>query len=315
MQKKVNFIIPYFGKFPNYMQLFLNSCGKNPEFHWTIITDNHEKYTFPENVLVVHKTFDEVRTHIQKKFDFPVVLNQPYKFCDMKPMYGFLFEEYNIGYDFWGYCDADVILGELSNFITDEMLTYNKIFTQGHMTLMKNSDVMNTLFMKKIDGKEYYKKVLQSDEVFNFDEDFQERININTICRQQGIDVWKDEKIADIYTKSSDFRRVTDDGFEDKSRNYYVWNDGKLTRQIKKGNSWQTEEYMYIHLQKRKMGIGINLDSTIFKIIPNVFTELEIEAEDIGKQDDKVKCKNLNLHYFKIRYKNLKIKLRKRMKK
>ncbi len=312
MKKKVNFIIPYFGKFPNYMQLYLNSCAKNPDFHWTLFTDDYDKYFYPDNVKVVHTTFEEIKKSIQEKFDFPIILKRPYKLCDMKPMYGYLFEEYNVDYDYWGYCDVDVILGNLKEFITDEILIYDKLFTQGHMTLMKNSPKINRLFMTPINGQEYYKTVLQSQDSYNFDEDFLDKININTICRQQGIEIWENAMIADIYTKSSDFRRITNEGIERKSKNYYVWNNGKLFRQIKVTNKWFAEEYMYIHLQKRNMKVNVSLDSLIFKIIPNEFALIEINKEDIGIKDDIVKVKNVNLHYFKIRFKNLKIKLKRR---
>ncbi|WP_368731163.1 DUF6625 family protein [Lacticaseibacillus paracasei] len=36
--KKCCFVIPYFGNFPNYFQLFLNSCKKNPHYDWLFFT-------------------------------------------------------------------------------------------------------------------------------------------------------------------------------------------------------------------------------------------------------------------------------------
>ena len=35
---KAIFIIPYFGHFNNYFQLFLNSCAYNRDFDWLIFT-------------------------------------------------------------------------------------------------------------------------------------------------------------------------------------------------------------------------------------------------------------------------------------
>lgn len=61
MERKVNFIIPYFGTFPNYMQLFLNSCATNKSFQWTIITDNYTVYNYPNNVKIVYTTFEELK--------------------------------------------------------------------------------------------------------------------------------------------------------------------------------------------------------------------------------------------------------------
>ena len=69
-KKRVNFIIPYIGNFPNYFQLFLNSCGKNSSFNWTILTDNEEQYRYPDNVKKVYFTWEELQKHIKSKFDF-----------------------------------------------------------------------------------------------------------------------------------------------------------------------------------------------------------------------------------------------------
>lgn len=140
---------------------------------------------------------------IQSKFDFEIKLNHPYKFCDMKPMYGYLFEEYNYNFQFWGYCDIDVIFGNLDKFITKEMLQYDKLFINGHMTIMRNTEKINKLFMENIDGNPFYKTVLQSNSSYNFDEEFLDRININTIFQNNDIPVYKDAVIADIYTKSN----------------------------------------------------------------------------------------------------------------
>ena len=63
--KKILFIIPYFGKFPNYFQLFLNSCEYNSEYNWVIITDNKEEYNYPKNVKIINKSFEELKEEIQ----------------------------------------------------------------------------------------------------------------------------------------------------------------------------------------------------------------------------------------------------------
>lgn len=310
INKTINFIIPYFGRFPNYFQLFLNSCGYNPKFNWTIITDSRENYNFPSNVKVIEESFDETRQKIKDKFDFDIYLETPYKFCDLKPMYGYIFSEYNIGYDYWGFCDLDMILGDLSEFITNEMLEYDKIFTLGHMTIIKNNDVNNKMFMKKICGEEYYKKVLSSMNSFNFDEIFKDRININTIYNNEKIPIWTKSKIADIYTKSSNFILDYSGSVEKYRKNFFVWNRGKLKRYSRINSDVIDEEFMYIHLQKRKMKVESNIDLNLYKIIPDMFCNLEVSINDIKQNFGKVKRKTLSFHYFKLRYKNLKKKIK-----
>jgi hypothetical protein len=66
---------------------------------------------------------------------------------------------------------------------------------------------------------------------------------------------------------------------------------------------------MYIHLQKRKMAINTN-NFNLYKIIPNAFESLEIPPEDIFSNFKKLKLKHWNWNFFKIKYANLKTKLR-----
>lgn len=40
--KSIIIIVPYFGEFPNYFQLFLNSCKYNESINWVIITDKEK---------------------------------------------------------------------------------------------------------------------------------------------------------------------------------------------------------------------------------------------------------------------------------
>lgn len=90
--KKCCFIIPYFGKLPNYFQLFLKSCEYNPDFNWILFTDDYYKFNYPQNVKVVYTSFEKLRKRVAEKFDFPISLEKPYKLCDYKPAYGYLFE-------------------------------------------------------------------------------------------------------------------------------------------------------------------------------------------------------------------------------
>ena len=134
--KKVCFIIPYFGKLPNYFQLFLNSCKYNNKFNWLIFTDDNGIYEFPDNVKKINMTFEECKKIIQNKFDFEICLPTPKKLCDYKPAYGWIFSEYLSEYKFWGYCDLDVIFGDISSFINEEMLDeYDKLYNLGHLTI------------------------------------------------------------------------------------------------------------------------------------------------------------------------------------
>ncbi len=313
--KSIIIIIPYFGHFPDYFQLFLNSCRWNDTIDWAIITDVEEPYDYPDNVKLVKSTFAQVQTRIKQAFDFDAVIDSPYKLCDYRPAYAYLFPEIVAGYDYWGYGDTDLIYGDLRHFLTDELLIYNKLFKLGHFTLIANQDKHNTMFMESLHREKYYKKVFSSGDAFNFDEEFMDKVNINTIFRDQGCSIWEESYAADIYTKSSDFLLDLGDGCPEKRQDgLFVWNKGHLTRYTKDSNgNIASQEYMYIHLQKRPMKCRVSQTAVCYKMIPNAFEELEVDGADIVSHFDKIKKKNANMQYFRVRGRNLITKIKKRL--
>lgn len=166
--KKIAFVVPHFGQFKNYFPAFIESCRKNSTVDWLVFTDNSVE-NVPENVHVFKISFEQLRNKIQQCFDFEICLNAPYKLCDYKPAYGHIFEEFLTDYDFWGYCDSDLIFGNIRYFITDSVLEqHERIFSRGHCQLFHNTD-RNRFFyrnQKIVD----YKAVYTTQRNCSFDE-------------------------------------------------------------------------------------------------------------------------------------------------
>lgn len=313
---RIAFILPYFGKFKNYFQLFLYSCRENADLcDWYLFTDDHTEYDYPTNVIVKYMSWGEMKQFIVKRMPCDVVLERPYKLCDYKVAYGYLFAEYLKGYEFWGECDCDLIWGKISKFLSQDILdNYDKIFNLAHCTIYRNNAEMNSLFMQKLNGRERYKEVYASEENFSFDEEYNN--SINNIALEHGIRLYENSFAANTYTKSSNFLLTTlsEDRHhyftEEKSDSFFVWNEGHLYRYIKRNGELSREEYMYIHFQSRPMNVSTEVDSRIIKIIPNSFDKLEVD-EITYESFNKIIKKHPNLHYFKLRSKNLYLKLRK----
>lgn len=246
---KVALIVSYFGAFPSYFQLFLNSCGKNPCFDWIIFSDNTKPYVYPENVHFQRMSFEECRELVQSKFDFHIALHTPQKLCDYKCAYGYIFSDYLIDYDWWGYCDLDQIFGDLGAFITPKMLeSYDKIGSVGHLTLCRNTAENNCIFMTK----DRYRVVFSVERGCGFDEWLPG--NVNEVFIESGRKVFLRNLGADINPYRSMLQTVD---FDIEKRRYvlnavtnsvFLWNDGCLT-QISEGG---VREYPYVHLQKRQ---------------------------------------------------------------
>lgn len=319
--KKIGFIIPYFGKFNCYFQQFLNSCEMNKDCDWLVFTDDRTDYRYPQNVRVYYTTFDNIRQLFQSKFDFPISLERPYKLCDFKPAYGYVFQEYLNGYRFWGHCDTDIIFGNISRFVSESDLEhYDKIGFLGHCTLYRNAQEINTAFMLPLRGKERYREVYADEENHSFDEEFNE--SINNIFQEHGYCVRWEECEANIYRKSSDFRITTynfDIGkyeVETKKKAIFIWENGLLKRAVQAKTGIEWKEYMYLHMQARPMRVKAETKASglaILKIIPNQIEPLMKSFREIDTLEG-IRVKYFNLHYFRHRSENLVKKIKRKMK-
>lgn len=319
-QKHAAFIIPYFGTFNNYFQLFLNSCEKNPSCDWIIFTDDKRKFRYPDNVIVHYVTFSEIKSLFRSKFSFDISLDKPYKLCDYRPTYGYIFSEYLDGYPYWGECDTDLIFGDIDQFLLPKMQEqYDKIGIFGHCTLYRNVNEINTLFLKKLNGKSRFQEVAQEYWNHSFDEEF--KGSINNIFEQEQKKICYTEYQANIYTKSSDFRLTTMNEdrvtyrHEPAKKAFFTWERGKLYRygiSTRGDKEIAKKEYLYLHMQSRPMKVRIGEQEEVYKIIPNSFDPLE--TYPITKESFfTIRIKHFNLHYFRLRSKNLWIKTKKKL--
>lgn len=165
-------VVVYFGRWPIWFPAFLVSCAKNPQVTWLIFTDCKVPEGCSENVRCIPATLESVRSLATERLGMPVSLFGPRKLCDMKPTYGLLFEEHLTGFDFWGFCDIDVIWGRFSTFITDRILsdfdviTTRKELIAGHLCLLKNTPACRSLCLQHPD----FQSVMSQEAYCWFDE-------------------------------------------------------------------------------------------------------------------------------------------------
>lgn len=266
---KICLIIPYFGMFKNYFQLFLNSCENNSTIDWLIFTDSNQEYYFPKNVNKISIEFDELKDIVQQNFDFKICLDTPYKLCDYKPAYGEIFKKYLKNYDFWGYCDCDLIFGDIRRFINDEILErYDKLFTRGHLSLYRNNDKTNSFYrtQNKID----YKTIYTSNKIYAFDEwpgvssiwDEYNNAYYDDLCMDDirvGFDGFHPTKeISGILSPYHKYNTNQVKQYKKMKNIYYEMVDGHLYRKWFYNKNIFSEEIIYVHFQKRTMKIEIS---------------------------------------------------------
>ena len=167
--KSIIVIFPHFGKLPPQYKMWRASALYNKDIDFLFFTDCDVE---PAKNIIVHKmSFAEFRQIAQSKFDFPIVLDRPYKICDYRPAFAYILSEYVKDYDFWGWGDLDVVYGDIRHFVTDGVLSSNKMISgYGHFTLYKNDDYTNTFFMKEVDGYVNYRDAFTQRRSMYFDE-------------------------------------------------------------------------------------------------------------------------------------------------
>ncbi len=270
MKPKVAMVLPYFGVLPNYFALAIQSYAFNADFDWHLFTDDRSPHDYPPNVFVTYTTLERLKERFQAHFDFPLMLERPYKLCDYKPLYGHLFADELKGYDFWGHFDPDVIFGRISHFVPDELYQhYDKIFDRGHFALYRNIPAVNLLYREQVAECVDYRVVLASERNWAFDE---REDGVNAFFAPRKLKLHIGSPIANIFYGDYALRL---DG-ETKGRgtksvqSCFAYEKGSIYRHYLLGREIHREEFMYIHLQKRKLEVHCR-NSSNYLIYGNAF--------------------------------------------
>lgn len=266
-QHSIALLTCWYGDYPWYFPYFIKSCIHNPTIDFIIVTSNTQEIpNKPSNVIIINKSLEDFKTMAATKFGFELDFNKPYKFCDLKPAYGFLFQDILEKYDFWGHADIDMVYGDIRGFITSDILNqYDlinayKIFITGTFCLYRNNDLMKTLFMESQD----YQKIFSAPEYLGFDEcDFlfeeletpgatvfefpDHRSMTHVVCK-----AYKERRINVLFESYLYYKRISD-----KIR----WDNGHIIYSNKK-------EFLFYDMIKYKAECE---DKTVTYPIPDVF--------------------------------------------
>ncbi len=233
--KTIAYIIPYFGKLPKNFPLWLLGCQCNPTIDWIILTDDHTAYDYPSNVMVVYTSYQDVVNRIKAHFDFDVLIDRPWRLSLFKPVYGEIFESELRGYDFWGYCDIDLMWGNIRKFYTDDVLEkYDRIGFLGHSTLYRNNKENNARYKVIVPGEINHIDVFTGKSGYSFDEN-----GMDAIFNYLHLPYYKDIVIADLEKYESGFvlgHFPKSDRYKN-ARQMFTWHNGTLVRNYLDGGA------------------------------------------------------------------------------
>lgn len=143
----VAIIIPYFGQWPKWSDLFFASCKTNSTVDFLIYSnqDLPSPATDAKNIHFTKLFFEDYCQKVSHEIGINFVPSSAKKLCDLKPFYGYIHRNELSGYDFWGYGDVDLVWGDLRSFYTDEILNHYDVLSthadriSGHLALIRNN--------------------------------------------------------------------------------------------------------------------------------------------------------------------------------
>lgn len=165
-------IIPYFGEWPEWIDLYFYSCSKNIMIDWFFITDCSFPGQTAPNLHFNFYTFKDYCAMVSQKLTIQFIPQSPYKLCDLKPFYGFLHSDLINNYTFWGFGDIDIIWGDISKYYQLDLFDRHEVFSthadrlSGHLAIFRNIPKYNELAFQIKD----WRIKMESSKYFALDE-------------------------------------------------------------------------------------------------------------------------------------------------
>ncbi|GAB3964286.1 hypothetical protein GCM10028806_01650 [Spirosoma terrae] len=294
----VAILVIWIGPFPSSFDLWLLSI-KNSPFDFIFVTDQKQPIECTQYKWL-NSTLEELCALFSSTLGFQAALSFPYKLCDYRPLYGEAFSDILYNYDYWGYCDLDMVFGDCSSVLElVENKTITKIFQRGHLSLIKNDSNINSLYRKSnlID----YKYIYMNEKSCMFDEWH----GIGKILKYEGYEVFHSEIMVDINPNSLYFKPSNINSFKHQ---LFIYNNGSIKHLYYKDGSLCKSEFLYIHFQKRKIDFSLvdtGINSYAFmpdKVIP--FNESDFSSSDLLKINDRD-----YVHFINRLFERIKIKI------
>jgi len=151
---KVAFVVPYFGTWPAWSELFFLSCGKNEIANVLVLSENAPPFALPDNVKVIPMPRPEIVSRLAKATGLKLSDFSGHKLCDFRPFFGLAFADLLSSYEFWGFCDVDVMWGDLKKLLTPDFFESTDVFSAhaqffvGHFTILRNAVAANNVGFK-----------------------------------------------------------------------------------------------------------------------------------------------------------------------
>jgi len=284
-QSSICFVIPYFGKWPDWMSYFLLGCQYNPSINWVLYSDCGSIKDLPKNVQIVEISYADYCQKVSDALNIKFEPTNPYKLCDIKPCLGFIHKDKLHAYDFWAFGDLDVMYGDLRSYFTEERLKNKSLFStharriSGHLCLIKNNEEMRVAF-KRVPN---WMAMLAKNEHLAFDEKAFSKV----FLRHKNSPKWYQAifKCLDPWLRVAEFQEAFSTPnakvpWVDGSLNFpktWTWESGIMTNDLSPNGS-----FPYFHFLNWKRQWN---DDAVLPIIDNA-QQIQFDVEGVWCQPE-----------------------------
>ena len=260
-ESRIIVIQPYFGKLPPTFRIWYASCQANRSIDWLVATDADTTSLPPApNIRIVKMDFAQMQRRVQACFDFPICLDRPYKLCDFRVFYDRIWQEFVQGYDFWGYCDCDLVFGDIRKFARESILERSEKFLgHGHFSLLRSEapHLRQVIESCKAKGRYDYKHVLSTPSMYALEEfdhygvSYQYQKDHPDLFHSGYHQKWR--IFDDLDPQVDHFTDPVKDARFDARGVLYQYENGRLERVFMENGEIKKEETLYAHFMKRRM--------------------------------------------------------------
>ena len=245
-------ILPYSGPLPPWTPLFLRSIERNPSIDLFLVYKDEVGYSLPGNVFQVRLSLREIEERVRGNLSDQLRLPHAYKLCDLKPFYALLFPELVDGHDFWGYCDLDLVLGDISALVCEQRLKDVDVFfadekmVMGHFALFRNDPKINQI-ARRIPG--YMERLLATKAMFVDEAGMEEVVASSPDVRWSMAHSLSESQL----TVNANGKMMGQTNGVRGTRHSFFWRDGHAY--IEEKASGRPQEVLYLHFMGLKRQI------------------------------------------------------------
>lgn len=279
---KICLLSPYYGTFPNYFQIWLESAAQNKNIDFYIISDSEFNYKLFNNIFLIKKSLNDIKNKIEHIIGTSANLDKPYKLCDYRPAYGLIFDDIVKNYEYWGWCDPDIIWGNLNLLLTNDIFdNYEVIGGCGQLTIMKNTFKLNHYFFHQNRNIKSFSflEACKTKRNLIFDEwgapEIRRKLNIKTTSLYEWLFLKALDIVPPLYTTCNRpyplMIRFNPSPILVEYENGHIWGYSIDNNKIQK------KEYAYCHLQKRKIDLYLSVTNH-FIIFNELFLPIEMKS-------------------------------------